>query len=557
MATTTAFNTRIRLRYDTYQNWVTNNPALLEGEVAICSVPSAYSHNASDVSAAVQNPPKILMKVGPGNFNDLNWLSAVAADVHTWAKMSQTDFVGWLEGTKTIEGLGRPALATSSELSALSSTVSGQGTRLTTAEGKITTLEGKVSTAEGKITTLEGEMDSAEGRLTALETATGANGLTKRVEALEAKDIELNSAIGANATDIAANTSAIEILNGGAGVEGSVAHSVAAEATRATGVEAELEKAINDEVEARKGAIAQEVTDRNAAIESVRSGLQTKIDEAKGTADAADTLSKANKTLIETLQGSDTNLSARQIAADEINILIKGADPEGGKTIENITNLVAYVDENAGEIAELITEVDDHGTRLGTAESDIAGLETTVGEHTTSINAINTKIGTVQEGKTLVQLITENGTADQAYADTVAGKAYTDAKDYVDEKVQEINSENSSLAGRVTAVEQVAANNTTAISNEVTRAQGAEKTLTDNLAAEVTRAQGAEGTLTTNLAAEVERAQGAESGLGTRIDNLQEIALTADISNGTISQNGTELNLIFKCGDSSTNLWTE
>lgn len=81
MATTT-LNTRIQLKYDTYENWTANNPVLLAGEVAVTTVQSAQ--------APVSQVPAILFKVGDGtnNFNTLNWASAIAADVYPWAKAS-------------------------------------------------------------------------------------------------------------------------------------------------------------------------------------------------------------------------------------------------------------------------------------------------------------------------------------------------------------------------------------------------------------------------------------------------------------------------------------
>ena len=81
MATTT-LNTRIQLKYDTYENWTTNNPVLLAGEIAVTTVQSAQ--------APVSQVPAILFKVGDGtnNFNALNWASAIAADVYPWAKAS-------------------------------------------------------------------------------------------------------------------------------------------------------------------------------------------------------------------------------------------------------------------------------------------------------------------------------------------------------------------------------------------------------------------------------------------------------------------------------------
>lgn len=81
MANTT-LNTRIQLKYDTYENWTTNNPVLLAGEIAVTTVQS--------VQAPVSQVPAILFKVGDGvnPFNSLNWASAIAADVYPWAKAS-------------------------------------------------------------------------------------------------------------------------------------------------------------------------------------------------------------------------------------------------------------------------------------------------------------------------------------------------------------------------------------------------------------------------------------------------------------------------------------
>lgn len=84
--------TRIKLKYDTYSNWTnetTGNPELLAGEVAICEIPGqSYTKWENDKAVTVQAPPHILMKVGPGRFNDLDWTSAKAADVYAWAKQA-------------------------------------------------------------------------------------------------------------------------------------------------------------------------------------------------------------------------------------------------------------------------------------------------------------------------------------------------------------------------------------------------------------------------------------------------------------------------------------
>lgn len=76
------FNTRIQLKYDTYNNWYTNNPVLKTGELAIAEIPAD--------TGTVPNEPAYLLKVGNGTdrFNDLDWISGKAADVYAWAKAS-------------------------------------------------------------------------------------------------------------------------------------------------------------------------------------------------------------------------------------------------------------------------------------------------------------------------------------------------------------------------------------------------------------------------------------------------------------------------------------
>lgn len=81
MATKT-LNTRILLRYDSYDNWLTSTIVLKQGEAAICSVPTGKTVDG------VATPPAVLLKIGDGvhTFKDLPWLQAVASDVHAWAK---------------------------------------------------------------------------------------------------------------------------------------------------------------------------------------------------------------------------------------------------------------------------------------------------------------------------------------------------------------------------------------------------------------------------------------------------------------------------------------
>lgn len=86
-------NVRIALKYDTYANWTANNPVLKAGEVAIATIPTGDKNNVST------SLPAVLMKVGDGksNYNVLPFLSAKAADVHAYAKKTETEFIDWIK----------------------------------------------------------------------------------------------------------------------------------------------------------------------------------------------------------------------------------------------------------------------------------------------------------------------------------------------------------------------------------------------------------------------------------------------------------------------------
>lgn len=99
---TTQLNTKIKLRYDTLENWQKTDVAgkggnlvLLQGEVAFCEVPNTGISGGKTVddTGTHNYRPTVLFKVGAkdenGNlqaFKDLPWGSALAADVYSWAK---------------------------------------------------------------------------------------------------------------------------------------------------------------------------------------------------------------------------------------------------------------------------------------------------------------------------------------------------------------------------------------------------------------------------------------------------------------------------------------
>ena len=83
-------NTRISMRYDSFDAWKSANPKLMRGEIAVVAVPAVVAPAVNEV-AEVVSPPAILFKVGDGDhsFNDLPYVNAPAADVHEWAKAAE------------------------------------------------------------------------------------------------------------------------------------------------------------------------------------------------------------------------------------------------------------------------------------------------------------------------------------------------------------------------------------------------------------------------------------------------------------------------------------
>lgn len=98
--------TRIKLRYDKYANWVSADPILDAGEVAVTAVPTGTSVKQT-------TPPAILFKVGNGDgensrWSKLPWASGLAADVYAWAKAETKPTYDYSEltGTPTIPTVG-------------------------------------------------------------------------------------------------------------------------------------------------------------------------------------------------------------------------------------------------------------------------------------------------------------------------------------------------------------------------------------------------------------------------------------------------------------------
>ncbi len=74
------FDARIQSKYDTYPNWMSENPILLEGEMVAVTFPDGMDGFFPSNS--------VLFKVGNGtdHFMSLPFVSAFSADIYSWAK---------------------------------------------------------------------------------------------------------------------------------------------------------------------------------------------------------------------------------------------------------------------------------------------------------------------------------------------------------------------------------------------------------------------------------------------------------------------------------------
>lgn len=104
---TKEIKTKIALKYLDYTTWSAESfksEKPLKGEVWFCAIPEG---NANATTA-----PTMLFKVGDGvnTFGNLKWCSALAADVHTWAKKNEADFIEWVN--TVVEHPAAPVITT-------------------------------------------------------------------------------------------------------------------------------------------------------------------------------------------------------------------------------------------------------------------------------------------------------------------------------------------------------------------------------------------------------------------------------------------------------------
>lgn len=389
MVETKKFYTRVQLKYDSWERWNSDENKVkvpLAGEVCLVAIPSTGVDGSVPSEA-----PAVLMKVGDGTtpFKDLKWLSAKAADVHSWAKMSESDFKAWLV---SVDG---PALATDADLDALDARVviaenaiSDHGTRLDNLEAALGTSEGEGDSIIERVGALEGEMDDAQEDILALEGLVGTKGDAASVDTAFGRIAKAQAA--AEAAQGAANTNAGDI----AVLEGS-----------------------------DKGKSV-----RTIATEAIASYAQPGVAE-----DAVNTLTE----VLDWIKGvDDEHEGAAALIEDVSKIQTYLGEKEDG----------SYPAFSGGE-ATVPSAINGNYSRIEAAVARIATLEGMVGEEGSVTEAIANAEKAAKDyadteiGKAKTEL---KGYADQAETDAVSA-----AKDYTDGKILEVNGTITTIQGQL------------------------------------------------------------------------------------------------------------
>ncbi len=233
----------------------------------------------------------------------------------------------------------------------------------------IADLQEAVEGNTGDITTINNRLNAeASGlvalstRLSTLETEVKIEG-ESRIDALEGIVGDTNSGLvkvvaehTANITNLGAKDAELAGLIAGNTAKFNDYRTIADSYSKS-----EVDNAIEGAVDAIDFTPYAVKTEVAKTVESLTGEINKKAD-SEATTQALNL--KANASDVYTKTEADAEFMTQDEVDARINALIAAADPEDGKTIENIANLVKYVDENAGEIAELITAVGDNADNI-------------------------------------------------------------------------------------------------------------------------------------------------------------------------------------------------
>lgn len=458
-------NVRIRNKYDSYENWAKSSIILEAGEIAI-----AYTTvNVEVGNGKIEQHPELLMKVGDGEktFAALPWLSAKAADVAAWAKAANKPSYE----AKEITGIDAYIADYVNEQMGISvdTDTQYQIVKVDDYNYKLQS-KGKTDTAWADVADSVIVIPNDTAAIEALEDLVGDTKVATQItNAITELDLANTYEAKGEAAKVQTALDTYKTANDKVVADNKAAIEAEAATARAA------EKANADAITAIKdGTTIDSFADVETALEGKQAvGDYATKTEAKGYADAKDEAIAAAK------KAGDDAAEAAATAQGEIDALEEkvGTVPEGQTVMGIITNIQenAYDDTtikadikaNSDAIDALETKVgekpvaeqistaianeklaetyaakvhkheiaDVNGLSDAIADAKKAGTDaaTALGEYQTTndvavkanadaIDAVEATIGTVTEGKTVVEMISDAQTA-ATYDDTaLAGR---------------------------------------------------------------------------------------------------------------------------------------
>ena len=426
MAIEKVLNTRIQLKYDSYTNWSSINPTLKSGEVAIAYL--AESH--TNIENSDTHP--VMFKVGPGEFNSLPWASALAADVHAWAKKSENDFKAWVKSIIDVTDIDTYS----------KSEIDGKLAANSTADQKYAK-----EYADG----LAGNYDAAgaakevSDALEAYKTANNA-AVAGKVSNSDFESFKTANTAAITNAQTAAETKAQELVNGlstyvGTLPEGTTATSVVDYVnvkTAGIATDAALEE-LNNQVNGLQDAVdaieedylkGSDKTELQGNIDTVSSAVETEKGRAEGAEAGLATRIKAiEDDYLKTADKYDDTALAARVKAVEDDYLKKADKTElenkitaNSTAIELLTNGVSA--EEVDGVNDLIQYVKEHGAEVTGMKEDIAenaaAIAKEIGDRESAIESVQGQINAlgIANGK-----VANAAMADKANSLTDAAKA--------------------------------------------------------------------------------------------------------------------------------------
>lgn len=420
---TNEIQTRISLKYDSYEKWTSKNPVLLKGEVAIATVPTGAT-----TTPAMQNLPNVVMKIGDGTsqYNALPFVSALAADVYEWAKASTKPSYDIGEISNAMEYRLATIDANNHKYALQARKAGSEETWNNVADSTIdlSALVADVADHETRIGTIEGDLNTAEtglkARMTAAETAiegiTSAGGaigsaINKKIQTLDANLTKTVGGLTVSLTQVDGVVTAIE-------------GSIAAETYDAYGAASTAKQELLDnEIKANTDAI--DVIEGNDAGKSMREvatavvgGLGATVNQAAGNDGLALEVVQENGVL-KSVSGS---IAANTYDAHGAAAAVQG---DTAKTVKDIEDAAATA-QAAAEAAQKAADDEAKARKAAIEALDYEGYEDGAAE-----GATISFVGTVSESNGVISATKR----DLVFTDAYSANNPAATKKYVDDAV--------------------------------------------------------------------------------------------------------------------------